>query len=39
MQKVTEEMGKLRTVIAELNGKVDALLTMEELRAAGAHHG
>ena len=38
MQRVTEEMGKLRTVIAELTGKVDSLLKIEERRAGGGRH-
>jgi hypothetical protein len=37
MQRVTEEMGKLREVIAKLTGKVDSLLNMEG-RAGGGHH-
>ena len=38
MQKVTEEMGKLGRLIAELTGKVDSLLKIEERRASGGHH-
>ena len=37
MQRVTEEMGKLGRLIAELSGKVDSLLQMEQ-RRGGKHH-
>ena len=35
MQRVTEEMGKLGRLIAELSGKVDSLLKIEERRTGG----
>ena len=38
MQRVTEEMGKLGRLIAELTGKVDSLLKIEERRATGGRH-
>ena len=38
MQRVTEEMGSLRTIIAEVSTKVDSLLTLEQGRARGGRH-
>ena len=38
MQRVTEEMGRLRTIIAEVSTKVDSLLAMEHRRADGGRH-
>ena len=35
MQRMTEEMGKLRTIIAELKTKVESLLTVERRHTDG----
>ena len=35
MQRITEEMGKLRTAIGELTSKVEAMLTWEQRRVGG----